>query len=775
MAESVQDVGLSSRRRPIRSDLWLSVLARAVVLLALAAVVWAMARYVSDTLQRQNIATGFDFLSRPARFAIGESLIAFNPSDTYGRAMLVALLNTIHVGVIGCILASVVGVLAGIARLSANPLLRRVSGIYIEVFRNTPVLLQLFFWYAVIQVLPPIRQSFTILGAFFFSQRGVQMPTLSIADPFFLTLGMLVLACVGLWAYLRRPGTAGEYGVLALFVGGPVGLWLIGVAAGLVAVSLDVPELAGFGFRGGVNLSPEFLALLVGLVVYTAAFIAEIVRGGIEAIPSAQKEAAQSLGFTGGQTMRLVILPQSLRIIIPPLVSEYLSLVKNSSLAVAIGYPDIVWAANTVMNQTGQAIEGVLILAGVYLTVSLVTSFVLNTMNARMRQVAAAGVAQRAGGAAAARGPWLKRVWVAGFSTPTRMLTSVLLGAIGLWLAWKLVDWGLVRAVWTGVGVDCRAEGVGACWAFVADKWRFFLFGLYPYEEHWRPAIASIIVIAIAAISMIPWCFRPWLPLVWLGGFGAALWLMSGGYGLSPVSTTSWGGIPVTLLLATSALIIGLPLGIVMAVARNSNAPTARMLATIWIEVIRGVPLISILFLANTLLPLFVPGGGGVDKLLRAQIALTIFASAYLAEAVRAGLRAVPSTQIEASQSLGFTPAMTLSLVVLPQALQTALPGIVNTAIAIFKDTSLITIIGLFDLLGAVRAAGRDPIWLGFDIEGYLFAALIYFVFCFIMSQYGLWLENRRPTQRPEKGAKKGTKMAAGEVATPVAGMATPA
>jgi general L-amino acid transport system permease protein len=640
----------------------------------------------------------------------------------------------------------------------------RLSGIYIEVFRNTPVLLQLFFWYAVMQALPPVRQSLSIFGAFFISQRGIQMPALSFSDPFYLTLGLLVLAGIGLWVYLRRPGQRAEYGLLAVLVGLPVLLWIIAYAAGLVALSLETPELAGFGFRGGVNLSPEFLALLLGLVVYTAAFIAEIVRGGIEAIPSAQREAAVSLGFTGGQTLRLVILPQSLRIIVPPLVSEYLNLVKNSSLAVAIGYPDIVWAANTIMNQTGQAIEGVLILTGVYLTLSIVTSFVLNTMNARSRRVAAAGVAQRQPPRLRGHGTWLHRFLVSGFGSPARAITSALLIAISAWAIWNFVRWGIINAVWTGFGTDCRAPGAGACWAFAREKWRFFLFGLYPYEEHWRPALASVIVAVIAAISMVPRFFRPWLPAVWVVGFALALWLMAGGYGLSEVSTTSWGGIPVTLLLAASALIIGLPLGIVLAVARNSDAPTAKMLATMWIEVIRGVPLISILFLANTLLPLFLPGGANVDKLLRAQIALTIFASAYLAEAVRAGLRAVPNTQTEAAQSLGFGPATTLRLVVLPQALQTALPAIVNTAIAIFKDTSLITIIGLFDLLGAVRAAGRDPGWLGFEIEGYLFAAVIYFAFCFVMSRYGLWLEKRQPRERPAKAANA----AAPAVATPL-------
>ena len=752
MAEGVREFGGGgATRRSVDYGWWLSIAARALVLLGLAAIVWMMARYVSGTLERQNITTGFGFLWRPARFEIGESLIAFSPADTYGRALLVALLNTLQVGIIGCILASIVGILAGIARLSTNPLLVRLAGIYIEVFRNTPILLQLFFWYAVMQGLPAVRQSISIFGTFFISQRGVQMPALSFTDPFYLTLGLLVLAAVGLWVYIRRPGQSGEFGLLAVLVGVPVALWIVAYAAGLVALSLETPELAGFGFRGGVNLSPEFLALLIGLVVYTGAFIAEIVRGGIEAIPTAQREAAVSLGFSSGQTLRLVILPQSLRIIVPPLVSEYLNLVKNSSLAVAIGYPDIVWAANTIMNQTGQAIEGVLILTGVYLTLSILTSFVLNTMNARERRVSAAGIAQQQPPRLAGHGNWLQRFMTSGFGSPGRAVTSVLLIAISTWAIWGFVDWGIASAVWYGSGQDCRAEGAGACWAFVGEKWRFFLFGLFPYEEHWRPALASVIVAAVAAISMVPRFFRPWLPLAWVVGFGLALWLMAGGYGLSAVSTTSWGGIPVTLLLATSALIIGLPLGIVLGVARNSDSPTARMLATIWIEVIRGVPLISILFLANTLLPLFLPGGGSVDKLLRAQIALTIFASAYLAEAVRAGLRAVPSTQTEAAQSLGFGPATTLRLVVLPQALQTALPAIINTAIAISKDTSLITIIGLFDLLGAVRAAGRDPGWLGFEIEGYIFAAVVYFAFCFVMSRYGLWLEKRRPSEKPAK------------------------
>jgi len=248
---------------------------------------------------------------------------------------------------------------------------------------------------------------------------------------------------------------------------------------------------------------------------------------------------------------------------------------------------------------------------------------------------------------------------------------------------------------------------------------------------------------------MVPRFWNRWLPLGWIATALLYISLMGGGFGLDAISTNRWGGLPVTLMLAASALAIALPLSVALAVARNSRSVSTQMIATCWIEAIRGVPLISILFLANTLLPLFLPAGANLDQLFRAQAALTIFASAYLAEAVRAGLQAVPSAQWEASQSLALGPLQTLWLIILPQALRTALPGMVNTAIGIFKDTSLVAIIGLVDLLGAVRTAGRDPQWLGFEIEGYLFAAAIYFLFCFAMSRYGLWLERRGPKQIP--------------------------
>jgi general L-amino acid transport system permease protein len=732
------------------ADWALSLLSRGLVLAALFLVVYWITSNVTATLNKQNISTGFDFLWRPARIQIGETLIPFSPTDTYGRAILACTLNTLQVGFIGCILATILGVIVGVLRLAENPLIRKVSGLYVEVFRNTPLLLQLFFWYASIQLLPGVRQTYSLFGTVFLNQRGVQLPVLRFNDPYHLTL-IAIVATIAVFMLTAGSRPFRERLLLRL---APIAAYALAWAMGAVSFAYEAPKLQGFGFTGGVVMTPEFLALLTGLVVYTATYIAEIVRGGIQAIPSAQIEAAESLGLSRVQTLRLVTLPQTLRIIVPPLVSQYLNLVKNSSLAVAIGYPDLVWAANAVINQTGQSIEGILIIAAVYLTISLLTSFILNSLNERGRmRAAAAGVRQikAAGGKQTAGFAQTARLL---FATPAQAIVSVIGIALSAYVLAKLIGWAVVDAVWTGPSAACRTPEAGACWSYVNDKLNFFLFGLFPQDQLWRPALATAIVIAVAAMTMMPRFWTKWLLAIWLGGAFGFLWLMGGGLGVPYVPTTSWGGVPVTLMLATSSIVIALPISIVLAVARNSKSPSASMIATGWIEIIRGVPLISILFLANTLLPLFLPGGGGVDKLLRAQVALTIFASAYLAEAVRAGLRAVPAAQTEASQSLALSYFQMLRLVILPQALTTALPGIVNTSIGNFKDTTLVAIIGLFDILGTVRAAGRDPNWLGFEIEGYLFAALLYFICCFAMSRYGAWLERRGPKRSPIPAAE---------------------
>jgi general L-amino acid transport system permease protein len=346
-----------------------------------------LAHNMLANIGRQNIATGFGFLHREAAFGIGESLIAYSPADTYARAFLVGLTNTLYVAAIGVVLATVLGTLMGLARLSSNWLVAKLAQIYVETFRNIPLLLQLFFWWGLLnKVAPGPREAWHILPDVFVSNRGIAYPV-PLANPIYSWIGLtlavgVVLTLVGRrWAKRRQAATGQQFPIgwvgLGLVVGLPAAVFL---AAG-APLALDAPALKGFNFSGGGTMSPEFAALLIGLVIYTGTFIAEIVRAGILAVSWGQSEAAMALGLRSGQRMRLVVLPQALRVIVPPLTSQYLSLTKNSSLAVAIGYPDLVSIANTTMNQTGQAVEGIAMIMAVYLAISLTISLLMNIYN----------------------------------------------------------------------------------------------------------------------------------------------------------------------------------------------------------------------------------------------------------------------------------------------------------------------------------------------------------------------------------------------------------
>jgi general L-amino acid transport system permease protein len=377
---------------PRRRALWHNPTLRGIAyqVLFVAAILGAGAFLVHNTLvnlHRQNIATGFGFLGREAAFGIGESLIAYSPADTYGRAFLVGLLNTLDVAALGIVLATLLGIVIGIARLSSNWLVARLSQIYVETFRNIPLLLQLFVWWAMLrESAPPPRQAWQPLPGVFVSNRGVEFPV-PVANPVHswmllaLVLGLLGAVAVNRWARRRQAATGAQFPRVWAATGLVVGLpALVFLAAG-APLRLDWPELKGFNFVGGHAVSPEFAALLLGLSVYTAAFIAEIVRAGILAVSWGQSEAAFALGLRPGQTMRLIVLPQALRVIVPPITSQYLNLTKNSSLAVAIGYPDLVSIANTTLNQTGQAVEGIAMIMAVYLAISLVISLSMNLYN----------------------------------------------------------------------------------------------------------------------------------------------------------------------------------------------------------------------------------------------------------------------------------------------------------------------------------------------------------------------------------------------------------
>jgi general L-amino acid transport system permease protein len=338
---------------------------------------------------------------------------------------------------------------------------------------------------------------------------------------------------------------------------------------------------------------------------------------------------------------------------------------------------------------------------------------------------------------------WLRRNLFS--SWPSALATLAI-----LWLAWRwlppVFDWAIGNAIWRAPDSRACRAAQGACWAFIGEKHRFILFGTYPFEQHWRPGIATLVLIGLWIFSAFRRNWHWWLAAVWAGGLTLIGVLMWGGVlGLPYVENERWGGLILTLLLASFGVAIAFPLSILLALGRRSELPVLRAACVAYIELIRGVPLISVLFMASVMLPLFMPAGMTVDKLLRAQLALMLFAAAYLAEVVRGGLQAIPHHQYESAEALGLSYWQTTLRVVLPQALRMSIPPLVNTFIGFFKDTSLVLIIGLFDLLSTVKVSLQDPAWSGFGVEAYVFASLVYFAFCYAMSAYSKRLEHGAP------------------------------
>src|SRR5215471_10116318 len=361
-----------------------------VVVTLVGLLAWFLVSNTIENLERQKIASGFHYLDREAGFEIGDSMIPYSPADTYARAILVGLLNTLKVAVLGIILSTILGTLIGIGRLSPNWLLSKICEWYVETFRNVPLLLWLFLFYKLIsEAFPGPRQAINVLDSFFLSNRGLYFPV-PVADPSHEWIGIAFLVgvvatwFVKRWAKRRQDATGQPFPTIkagvGLIVGLPLVVWLLSGAPH----HMSWPALKGFNFDGGSVIQPEFTALLAGLVLYTSAFVAEIVRSGILALHKGQSEAAAALGLSRGQSMRLVLLPQALRVIVPPMTSQYLNITKNSSLAIAIGFPDLVASVNVTINQTGQAIENVLIIMAAYLSVSLSISAFMNWYNKRI-------------------------------------------------------------------------------------------------------------------------------------------------------------------------------------------------------------------------------------------------------------------------------------------------------------------------------------------------------------------------------------------------------
>ncbi len=338
--------------------------------------------------------------------------------------------------------------------------------------------------------------------------------------------------------------------------------------------------------------------------------------------------------------------------------------------------------------------------------------------------------------------------WVRGnlFADWKSSLTTVVMIALAVAYLPGLADWAIVQAVLQPNAEICQAaRGSGACWGVVTEKYRLIIFGRYPYEDQWRPQLATILLVGLLCVSCIRTFWKPWLALLWVVVLAVFFGLMYGGVaGLSVVTTDRWGGLPLTIMLSSLSIVLAFPLSVLVALGRKSKLPAIRTVCVIYVELIRGVPLISVLFMASFMFPLFMPQGFTIDVLVRVLVGITLFAAAYMAEIVRGGLQAIPKGQVEAADSLGLSYWQTQRKIVLPQALAMVVPGIMNNFISIFKDTSLVTIVSLYELTGSLGLAlNSDADWRPFKIEGYLFITAIYFVFCFAMSRYSLWIEKQ--------------------------------
>ncbi|USD42458.1 amino acid ABC transporter permease [Vibrio sp. SCSIO 43135] len=391
---SQADNGSAKSTSLIYNPTFRSVVFQIIAILALIFFFYTIVNNALTNLDARGIATGFGFLDQEAGFGIGLTLIEYDETYSYGRTFVIGLLNTALVSFLGIILATVIGFVMGVARLSSNWLVSRLAAVYIEIFRNVPLLLQIFFWYfAVLQALPSPRQSMSLGEAVFLNVRGLYFPA-----PVFeqgsgiviaaLVFGIIASIVINIWANNKQRLTGQQTPMGRIILGLCVGLPVVVYFLMGSPISAEMPELKGFNFRGGISIIPELAALLLALSIYTASFIAEIVRSGINAVSHGQTEAAMSLGLPRSRTLKLVVIPQALRIIIPPLTSQYLNLTKNSSLAMAIGYPDLVSVfAGTTLNQTGQAIEIIAMTMGVYLTLSLLTSALMNVYNRKVALV----------------------------------------------------------------------------------------------------------------------------------------------------------------------------------------------------------------------------------------------------------------------------------------------------------------------------------------------------------------------------------------------------
>jgi His/Glu/Gln/Arg/opine family amino acid ABC transporter permease subunit len=703
------DVPVRRRRRVGAAVGQVLIVAATVALLAWLAVA------VRAGLARNGIGFDLGFLGQPANFEISEGetigldgLHRFVAADSNAQALIVGFLNTVKVSILSIVLATVLGVSIGIGRVSRNWLVRQLTFVIVEFVRNTPMLIQLVFWYfAVLLKLPGLTEASRWFGGFIASQQGLYIPGLVAAHGASLAAVWALLAgVVFAVGALGSPTSRRWYAAISA-----IGFVLAAVIGFPVAIS--TPQVDGFAVTGGYGLSPEFAALLLGLSVYTAAFIAEIVRGAILSLPRGQWEAAEALGFDRRTTFRDIVVPQVFRVVLPAFGNQYISLAKSTSLGIAIGYSDLFNVYGTVANQSGLSAA--------------------QLGHQRAREPRQQQADEGRGGAmtsAASAIRWCRRNL---FATPGDAALSLLFIPLCMGCLAALVDWA------TGA----------AQWSVVAENLRVLMVGRYPSDMMWRPWCSALILAALFGLTLglvvQPRTGRGLFGLPLSGRFVATLWLVglvAIAVVLAPAGLDRWGGLLMSALFTLLASVLSIPIGIALALGRQSRYFSARLLCTAYIEVMRSLPLILVVYCIWIVLPLLVPGRPGPD-FLRGLIGFTLFFAAYVAEYVRSGLQSIPRGQIEAAQSLGMGSAQISRDVVLPQAVRVVMPALVGNVLDIFNTVPLLFIIGMTDFLRAGQMILINPQSGGRTYEVYAFMFVVYWLIASAITYAARRLEAR--------------------------------
>ena len=699
---------------------WLPLAAWTLGLAALAAL---LLLHIEATQTARGIRGGFGFLFQPAGFRISESLLPVTPDDPYWMSIAAGLVNTLTVALVAIPVATLLGIGLGLLRLSSRPLAARTAALIIAPLRNTPVLLQLFVWYGLLLRLPDARQAWSPLPSVLLSNRGLALPALHGWLPYALAAaGALLLG----WRLRHRLGRAAPWAALAATA--LAWAWLPGV-------TVDLPVRRGLGLQGGWQPSIEFAALVIGLVVFHAAYIADIVRAAVRAVPVGLVEAGQAMALTPWGVLRHVVAPYAARVALPPYANQCLALVKNSTLAIAIGYQELMAVINTAITQTGLALEGITLAVAVYLGLALALGGALSAWNARhARHGPGDSHGARLGERPALRlldrgsrgiGGWLGSA-----------LMALLLAAAG----WALFDWALLRAVWSGGPATCAAAA-GACWAAVGENLPLLLFGAMAQADRAQALAACAALLAGVAVALGLGRLAPRARLAWVALMLVITVIALAGWpwGGAAIGPLRWGGLLVTLILAIAALLAALPLAFGLALLRRSGSPGGSLAAAALIEAVRGVPLVTQLLFASFVLPLLL--GGGVSKFGMALAALTLHTACLLAEVLRGALQAIPPGQMMAARALGMRPAVAYWTVIWPQARRIAAPAALGVFVGAVKDTSLVSIIGVFDVLGAAKAVVAGTDWRPYHVEVYLAVALLYFTASLALSRVARRME----------------------------------